>query len=178
MFDWFRRSRKNREAEGMGRQAGAQFDAHINEILKHRFEPSFNAYLNVLQKQLNGCMAPTTVPPMIHARIQYCVFLENIDDFFFKMIDEIVERTPKWLQFHDEMNARDVYMALIRFRAKEFCQRLGDAGLERITDMAHALKAVDDEWRAANPEGSEKYHRDRWPSKTHGPRWVAPGKAG
>ena len=58
------------------------------------------------------------------------------------------------------MQMRDKFTELTQANVDKFCRKLSETGLQRLLDMAHALKLADDQWRAANPELSAKFPPD------------------
>ena len=97
---------------------------------------------------------------IIVARIEYKVFLENIDELRGKMMGEITATLSGWLDLADQMQMRDKFTELTQANVDKFCRKLSETGLQRLLDMAHALKLADDQWRAANPELSAKFPPD------------------
>jgi hypothetical protein len=161
MFGWFQR-RKHDQAElsrayDAGQRAAQQFAGDLENLIEVRFRPACDHYLGVLQKQLNNCLNPTDGPPIVVARIEYAVFLENVDKLREKMKDEITVTLSSWLDMADQMQSRDKFSELIHFKVQEFCRQLTETGLQRLLDMAHAMKVADDEWRTKNPELSAKF---------------------
>jgi hypothetical protein len=168
MFKWFQRSKQNqklKDAFDKGRQTAQAFTEDLGSLMTIRFEPVFNGYLQVIQKQLNQCMTPTDVPPIIAARVEYNVFLENVDELRDQMTNEIVTKFSDWLDLSDQLQSRDLFMQLINVKVQDFCARLTDVGLERFVNMADALKVADDEWRATNAERSAKFPPDWYPAR-------------
>jgi hypothetical protein len=136
---------------------GDSFDADLEKLMAVRFKPVSDGYLRVIQGQYNKCLTPTDAPPVIAARIEYKVFLENVDELRGKMMDEIAVTLSDWLDIADQMQSRDTFTKLIQFKIEKFCRDLSDTGLQRLIDMAHALKLADDHWRVAHPELSAKF---------------------
>jgi hypothetical protein len=164
MFGWFQRKKEEQaklaHAYERGRQAAQQFIDDLDKLIAVRFEPVFDGYLSVLQKQFNQCLTPKDAPPIIAARIEYKIFLENVEELHVKMTEEIKETLSSWLDFAQELQCRDDYDKLIGMQVQAFCRRLTETALQRMLDMAHALKFADDEWRADNPELSAKFPPD------------------
>ena len=76
------------------------------------------------------------------------------------MTGEITATLSKWLDVADQMQMRDTFIQLIQVKIDRFCGDLSDTGLQRLLDMAHALKLADDQWRVAYPELSAKFPPD------------------
>jgi hypothetical protein len=162
MFGWFRPKQdpKLTRAYEMGRQSGESFAADLEKLLEVRFKPVSEGYLGVVQGQYNKCLTPTDAPPIIVARIEYKVFLENVEQLRGKMMGEITATLCGWLDLADQMQMRDKFTELIQANVDKFCRELSETGLQRLLDMAHALKLADDQWRAENPELSAKFPPD------------------
>jgi hypothetical protein len=151
MFGLFQRKKKAKWIEKGRRAAQGAADA-LENFMDIRFKPVSQAFLDHLQKEYNKCLNSTEAPPLIAARIEYKVFLENVEALPDKMVPEITAALSDWMDIIDKIQSRHLFLELVRRRVQKFCDELTGAGLQRLIDMAHALKAADDEWRAANPE--------------------------
>lgn len=163
MFGWFQKSKIDPAlalAYEKGQQASHQFASDLKKFMEVRFKPTFDSFLGVLQQQLNACLTPTNSPPIITARIQYQVFIENVDELPAKMRADIVDALSGWMQVADQIQLREMFLELIDVTIKDYCDDLRQTGLQRLLDMAYALKAAEDPWRAANPELSAKFPAD------------------
>lgn len=164
MFGWFQKPKqvdpKLTRAYEMGQRASNQFAEDLQKLMDTRFKPTFDGYLGVLQGQLNKSLAPTDAPPILSARIEYNVFVENVAELNDKMTAEIVATLSGWMDVADQIESRDIFLELIQVTVQKYCRDLKDTGLQRLLDMAYALKAADDPWRAANPELSAKFPPD------------------
>jgi uncharacterized membrane protein YhaH (DUF805 family) len=144
----------------MGRQSVESFAADLEKLMNVRFKPVSDGYLGVIQGQYNKCLTPTDAPPIIAARIEYKVFLDNVDELRGKMMDQITATLSGWLDLADQMQTRDKFTELIQANVDMFCRELSESGLQRLLDMAHALKLADDQWRVAHPELTPKFPPD------------------
>jgi hypothetical protein len=162
MFGWFQRKQdpKLTRAYEMGRQSVEAFANDLEKLIDIRFKPVSEGYLGLVQGQYNKCLTPTDGPPIIVARIEYKVFLENVGQLRGKMLDEINAALSGWLDVADQMQMRDKFTELIQANVDKFCRDLSETGLQRLLDMTHALKLADDEWRGAHPELSAKFPPD------------------
>lgn len=162
MFGWFRPKQdpKLTRAYEMGRKSAEAFAADLEKLMEIRFKPVSEGYLAVVQGQYNKCLSPADAPPIIAARIEYKVFLENVGELRGKMMHEIAATLSNWLDVADQIQLRDTFMELIRVTVERFCRELSQTGLQRLLDMAQALKLADDQWRVANPMLSEKFPPD------------------
>jgi hypothetical protein len=161
MLGWFRRKKEAEDGRArayeMGRQAAQQFCDDLDKLFAVRFEPVFERYLGVLQKQLNQCLTPQDGPPLTVARIEYKIFCEKLSELPSQMTEEIAETLSEWMKLADEIQCRDYYEKLIDAKVHDFRNRLTEASFQRLIDMAHALKSADDEWRTNNPEISARF---------------------
>jgi len=120
-----------------------------------------DGYLGVIQGQFNKCMTPTDAPPIIAARIEYKIFVENVKELRGKMMGEIPAMLSGWLDVADQIQLRDTFMQLIQAKVDAFCRELTEIGLQRFLDMAHALKLADDQWRTVIPSCRQNSCRTR-----------------
>jgi hypothetical protein len=162
MFGWFqpKQDPKLTRAYEMGRKSAESFAADLEKLIEIRFKPVSEGYLGVVQGQYNRCLSPTDAPPIIAARIEYKVFLENVDELRGKMMDEIAATLSDWLDVADQIQLRDTFAELIQVTIDKFCRELSETGLQRLLDMAHALKLADDQWRVAHSELSAQFPPD------------------
>ena len=157
MFGWLR---AKQDPKQMGQKAAQSFAADLERLMEGRFKPVSVAFLDQVQGQYNKCMAPTTAPPIVMARVEYNVFVENVDGIRAKMMDEITARLSGWMDLADQMQSRDKLTEHIQGTVDRFCRDLSDAGLQRFLDMVYAQKLADDQWRVAHPELSAKFPPD------------------
>jgi hypothetical protein len=145
----------------LGRQSAESFAADLEKLMEVRYKPVWERYLGVIQGQYNKSLTPTDAPPIFVARIEYKVFLENVNEIRGKMKEEIAATLSGWLDVADQMQLREKFAELIQFTVDKFCRELSETGLQRLLDMAHALKLADDKWRVAHPELSAKFPLDK-----------------
>jgi hypothetical protein len=161
MFGWFKRPKQGQanlpRAFEMGRRSRQQFADDLEKLMTIRFEPVFEAYLDVVQKQFNMCLNSIDTPPIIAARMEYKGFLDSVDDLRSQMTGEIAATLSGWLEVADQRQSGVKFTELIQVEVQEFCHRLKQTGLQRFLDMAHALELADDEWRADNPGLSARF---------------------
>lgn len=164
MFGWFQRPKpqdpKLARAYQLGREISENFANDLEKLMEVRFSPVAERYLGVVQKQFNMCLNSTDAPPIIVARIEYKVFLENVNELRDKMTGEIQSTLSEYLEIADQLDSRDKFIELIQVKIQNYCRKLSEDGLQRFLDMANALKLADDEWRATHPELSAKFAPD------------------
>lgn len=163
MLGWLKSKRQTPEqtrAYQLGRNLADSFSDDLDRVMKHRFGPMADNFLGVLQNQLNKCINPNDAPPLTVARIEYKIFLDELDEMRTKMIEEIQTRLSDHLSIADTAGVREHFDELVRVNVSNYHRKLMEDGLLRVTDMAHALRLADDQWRAVHPELSAKYPPD------------------
>jgi len=164
MFGWFNRGRQDQarlaHAYEMGQRAAQHFADDLDKLMAARFNPVFENYLSAVQRQFNACLNATDAPPIISARMDYKIFLEYVDKLQDQMEREITTTLSEWLDVADQLQSREKFTELIQVKVQDFCVRLKETGLQRLIDMAHALKLADDDWRRENPELSSRLPPD------------------
>ena len=176
MLDWLRKksaaykaSQKMADeatpAYQAGKEASAKANASLDQYMDTRFRPVFNSYLDVLRGDFENCISSFSpeqnyrhqAPPIAMAGIAYQNFLDEVGELQPKMLSEIQATMRRWLEFADEVAARNLFRRLIIKRIDDFQMDLMKRGLELFTEMADRLKAADEEWRVANPEMSARF---------------------
>jgi len=163
MLGWFKPKQpdpKLTRAYQLGREMADNFANDLERLMQIRFGPVAENYLGVLQGQLNKCLNPTDAPPIIVARIEYKVFTENLDELCDKMTAEIQATLSDHLAIADTAGVRENFDELLRVNVSNYCRKLLEDGLQRLLDMANALKLADDKWRVVHPELSAKFPAD------------------
>jgi hypothetical protein len=162
MFGRFRSKQdpKLTKAFEMGQKAAQSFADDLDKFMEGRFKPARDALLGVIQGRYKECMSPTDAPPILAARIEYKIFLDNTEELRGRMMDEITTNLAEWLDVAEQMQLRDTFTELITAKIDQFMRELSETAFQRLLDMAHALKLADDQWRAANPELSIKFPPD------------------
>ena len=64
----------------MGRDLGSEMVGVFERFMKDRFGPVRDNYLSVLRGRFQAAMQRTDASPLLVARIEYKVFLENVDE--------------------------------------------------------------------------------------------------
>jgi hypothetical protein len=161
MFDWLRRPKpqdpKVTRAYEEGRQTAEHFSNDLDRLFQVRFGPVADGYLSVVQGQFNKSLDPTDAPPIVIARIEFDVFRENVTELRNKMTAEIEATLSDHLKIADMLDSRDKFVELIEAKVQAYCDKLTQDGLQRLIDMANALKLADGQWRVAHPELSAKF---------------------
>src|SRR5580700_5555832 len=98
MFKWFQQRKEEAKlarAYDTGQRIAQQFESDVDAQID-RYEPMFDEFILMLQKELNRCLVPGKVPTLIDANIRFHVFLENIDKLHDSMIEEITSALSGW----------------------------------------------------------------------------------
>jgi hypothetical protein len=164
MFGWLRKREKKipveqTEAYKLGRRAGDSMAADLDRFMRARFEPAFNGYLGVLRDRFETTFDSPDAPPIILARIEYKIFLENVDELRDKMSPEISAAMSGWLNIDEGVRAD--FQRLIEHTIETYRSDLKMAGLNLFLETVDRLKEADDRYRAANPEKSAQYPPDK-----------------
>lgn len=161
MFDWLRRPKsqdpKITRAYQQGRETAESLSNDLERLLQVRYGPVAEGYLSVVQGQLNKCFNPTDAPPIVVGRIEFDVFRENVTKLRKTMPAEIEATLSEHLEIADLLELRDKFVELIQVKVQAYCDKLTEDGLQRLLDMANALKLADKQWRVAHPELSAKF---------------------
>jgi hypothetical protein len=163
MLGWFKPKQQDPKltrAYQLGRETAENFANDLERLMQIRFGPVADNYLGVLQSQLDKCLNPTDAPPITVARIEYKVFMENLDELRDKMTAEIQTTLSEHLAIAGTAGVRENFDELLRVNVSNYCRKLTEDGLQRVIDMANALKLADDQWRVVHPELSAKFPAD------------------
>jgi hypothetical protein len=161
MFGWFRKQKKQTEAYKLGKSAAESMVADLDRFMRLRFDPVYHEYLKVLRGRFEGAFNPPEAPPIIVARIEYKIFLENVDELRQKMPPDINMAMRKWRDLSDETGIRAEFNQLVDNRVETFMSNLTADGLKMFLDLADGLKAADDRWRAEHPDKSAQFAPDQ-----------------
>jgi hypothetical protein len=165
MFGWLRRRKGDIPVEQTdafqvrAQRAVEGMTADLEAFMDARFDPSFNRYLGVLRDRFEAAFDCPDAPPIIIARIEYKIFLENIDDLRSKMLSEI-SAMSEWRDILDEVGMGVHFKKLVDHRVHNFMMNLKTAGLQIFLDSADRLREADDRWRAANPGKAAEFPVD------------------
>ena len=141
----------------LGQNAGERIANDLELIMGGRFKPVFEGYLAVLRKQIHDSFDSDDGPPITIARMDYGIFLENVEKLKPQITEEIRQHMDGWLKLADEADVRTETEALIAKRIDDFLIDLTLTGLKLLTDYAEALKEADDAWRVANPQKATEF---------------------
>ena len=160
---WSKSSNQKSEdanAYQLGANMGRQMAEAVNAVTEARFKSIEDGYLSVLRDRFRLALNQADAPPITVARIDYKVFIENVDELKFKMPTELRETLADWVKAVDEIGVRDDFDRMLSKRIDEFCAKLRLVGLDVMTnEYGAALVSADDAWRAKNAELSAQYPR-------------------
>jgi hypothetical protein len=148
------------EAYKLGQNAAQGLVTELDSFMRTRFDPVFDAYLEVLRDCFERTFDRPEAPPIVLARVEYSSFLENVDELRAKMPPDISAALGDWRDLSEEMSMQEGFQRLIDSRVENFMSNLTAAGLQMFLDMADRLKVADDRWRAANLEKAARFPPD------------------
>jgi hypothetical protein len=145
MFDWVPKREKSIpleqiEALKLRQRVLDGIAADLDSLMRARFDPTFKAYLELLRRSFDRSFDHPEAHPITLARIEYKIFLENVDDLRSQMQREISAALSVWRDQCDEMGIREPFRRLTDHRLETFTSNLTTAGLQMFVDMADRLK--------------------------------------
>jgi hypothetical protein len=156
MFGWFRKKAVTREhdteAFNLGRRMAEEMISSVSEVMECRFGRLHDNFLSVLRDNFQTDIQRKDAPPMMSARVNYQVYLDNVKDIEPKMNAEITLYMSRWLEAADASGTRPELQQFIQHEVGKFCANLSADGLKLFVDYAIPLKDADDAWRKAYPE--------------------------
>jgi hypothetical protein len=159
MFGWFKKKPPVEQTEPyqMGRQFSSEMIGVFEQLMKERFGPVYDNYLNVLRGNFQTAMQRTDAPPLTVARIDYKIFLDEVKSLQDKMLEEIGQVMHKWVEVSDQMGVRAETEKMFQQNVENYGSELSMAGLKLFTDYAVPIKDADLAWRNANPEKAREF---------------------
>jgi hypothetical protein len=161
VFGWFRKKAVTREQDTeafkLGRRMAAEAVSAFEKVMESRFGHLHDDFLDVLRGAFQTDIQRTDAPPMTSARINYKIFLKNVEGLKPQMNAEIAAYMSGWLETADEAGIRPQLEQFFQQEVGNFCGGLTIDGLKLFTDYAIPLKDADDAWRKANPELAENF---------------------
>ena len=153
MLSWFKKFTKRSRQESaydLGAECANDFVASLRLFVETRFQPVHQQFLEILAKNFRDNMHRTDAPPLTLARIDYDVFLENVEDIRTKMHTEITERMRDWIELSNDLGVRANMGQAIEAEIDNFCANLTLHGVKLFADYVIPLKHADDAWRKSN----------------------------
>jgi len=164
MFGWGKKKTPKPEdtrAYQLGSDMGGQMAHAINGVLEARFGQLEANYIAVLRDRIHLTFNDERAPPLTLARIEYKIFIENLDEMTAMLATEIPTLVGDWMDAAETMGVRLEVDQLITQRIDEFATDLRLLGLKILADdYGKALAAADDTWRAKNPSLAAQFPKD------------------
>jgi hypothetical protein len=173
MFDWIakRRAKAAHEAEQKrtheadlkewkekGRRAAEQFTAEVDAYTAPRFALIQNNYMQVFRERLDGVETDLEMPPLRAAGVEQQAFMRNARKLQPELVEEICSVHAEWLETFARIGTEAEMRGFIASKVDAFIFDMFEISLKEITDTRYdQLTALDDAWRAANPEKSAKF---------------------
>ena len=144
-------------AEQIGRNAATSMVRDLDSFMAIRFGHIKEAYLDILRANMTEDLARVDHSPLLLARADYSVFLDNVRDTVPRMKEEIMSHMAEWQSTFAQMGL-DAEVERVadgpgdKSDAIAFQLNMTTSGLIVVTDRAEELKAADDAWRVNYPE--------------------------
>jgi hypothetical protein len=155
VFGWFKKKAPPIE-ESAAYDKGKQFAREVMDTFdgfaKARFSSIREGYLNVFRGNLQDALQQSEAPALTVARIDYGIFLENVNKVDEQLFDEVTQVMHEWLKTAEIIDIRSQTEQLFQKEIRDFTSNLSILGLSLLTDYAVPLKDADVAWRKANPE--------------------------
>lgn len=144
------------DAEQVGRNAAVSMVRDLDSFIVVRFGHVKEAYLNILRQNVTDALQREDHSPILIARADYSVFLENVENTVARMKEEILANMAEWSATFAKMGLEGDVERVADARLEDFSLTMTMSGLSVLTDRADELKAADDAWRLAYPEQAAK----------------------
>ncbi len=160
MFGW-RRTRQQAAEETdafkMGQKAADSMIDDVDRLMKPRLDVLFDGYVGVLRERILNSFSQSKAPPLVIARIELKIFIENIDKLKSSIWNEFQPKLAEWREFSKVTQTEDLFEQLVNSRIQDLQTKLLDAGIKLLGDYAIPLGDADKQFRKANPEISSQY---------------------
>lgn len=143
-------------AEQMGRDAAASMVRDLDSFFAIRFGHIKEAYLDILRQNMVDDIGRVDHSPLLLARADYSIFLENVAEAIPRMKEEILAHMSEWQATFAKMGMETDIERVADARLSDFQLDMTTSGLTILTDSVDELKAADDAWRLAHPEQAAK----------------------
>jgi hypothetical protein len=147
-------------AEKFGRDAASSVVADLDRFIAVRFGHIHEAYLGILNKNIDDDLVRTDHSPILLARADFSVFNENVTETRERMRAEIVDHMKRWDEVLTTAGVPEGVEKVTHHRLDDICTNLTVKGLELFVSRADELIAADDKWRANFPEQARLEPRD------------------
>jgi hypothetical protein len=149
--------KKLKDAVEWGRKTAQSFGADVDAYTGRRFEEIQTNYMKVFKDRLDLAEVDDVAPPLILARIEHKIFLDNVQKLKPQLIEEILTACADWMKVWAQMGNEGEMKQVIEKKVDDFAATMLDVSLRELLDRVDHLKPIDEAWRAANPEKSAQF---------------------
>lgn len=135
-----------------GREIGAVYSDQASAYIDGRMAHIEQAFLTVLQKRLDTARYQEEHSPVLVARVEYDLFVENVENSALKLVEETKAALSEWDSFHAEIGVSDDIDRLAAALVQAKTDNLKELGLNVVLANAEILKVADAQWRVRFPE--------------------------
>lgn len=139
------------KATEMGREIGRQFNDQVSAYIDLRCSQIEPAFLRVFQKTLDNARYQEEHSPLMLARIEYDLFIENVDESTEKLITETKAAHSEWNDLHATIGVTDDIDKLLRTLIGAKSEDFKLVGLKLLLENADIIKRADEDWRIKFP---------------------------
>jgi hypothetical protein len=158
LFDFGRTKReaKRREQAAFqtGQQAARSMSDQLDQILVERYGHVKPGFLQVLSDGFDRDIAQKEHSPLICARANYAVYVENVAETIPRMTGDILAIMSAWRDGFTEMGMPTAVEDMLKHRLGTWQLDMQTAGLKLFQDRGDELIAADNLWRIQHPEQS------------------------
>lgn len=148
---------KNKEAYEKGQQAARAFNTAVDAHTGPRFEQLQTNFMKVLNDRLDLAAVDQEVPPLVSARVEHRVFLDNVNKLKPQLMEETLSACKDWMDVWAQLGNESEMKQLIERKIDDFTAQMLDVSLRELLSRVDTLKPLDEAWRAANPDKSAQY---------------------
>jgi len=149
--------KKQKEAYELGQKAAQSFGKDVDAFAEPRFEEVRTNYMKVFRERLDQAEIDDEAPPLILARIEHNVFMDNVQKLKPQLVEEILTACGDWMKVWAQMGNEAEMKQLVEKKVDDCAVTMLDVSLRELLDRVDRLKPLDDAYRAANPEKSAQY---------------------
>lgn len=145
-------SPEEQKAFDRGREISREYIAEIDRFISSHYEKIRVGYLGFIQKQLDSCRQQDEHSPILVARAEYALYLNDVKGAQAKLRDEVKHHFSDWTELNRQMNIEDLIEEYLDRILTDRFTDLSLAGLNVMMDNADILKTADDNWRRQFPD--------------------------
>lgn len=172
MFNWFikrtakavaeiqkdeEEKKKLQDAYDLGQKAAQQFRADVDAFASSRFAILLRNYMKVFRERLDGIEKDAEAPPLILARIEHNIFMENVKKLKPQVEKEIWDAQAAWIKPFETIGVMDEMRRFVESKVDDLSTQMLETSLNELLSRVDYLKPLDSAWRDANPEKSVQF---------------------